>query len=130
MSLQGSAAGDDVSVLVVDFLPASAPDWPAAAAAARRAHPSSGAPSWLPRLGCLGAPAVRDASQRALAPVAGLVVLGDADTWREHVARGEAATRRNLTRDDSAMQTLGGAGGTPKAAAGADAPVAMAQPVA
>ena len=120
---------DDTSVLVCDFLPAPAPDWPAVVASARRARPHGGVPSWLQ--GCFAPPPVRDASQRALTPVGDLVVLGDADTWREHVARGEAATRRNLTRDDSAMQTLaGGKKGPPGAvAAGADASAALAQPV-
>lgn len=96
--LQASDMKDDVSVVVADILPASgsAQDWPAV-----RASLCKGPGSWLPA--CMAQPAVKDAGSRTCAD---LKVVADVDAWAEYAARCEAAARKALTRDDSAMQDL------------------------
>jgi hypothetical protein len=101
-----------MSAIVVDFLPAGVQNWPSAAAVLRKGRRgSSGAPSLL--AGCFAPPAAKDGAC-PLSGVPGLRVLGDVDTWAEHVVRGEAAARKILTRDDSAMQPLHIQGGIDK----------------
>ena len=106
---RGATRGDDMSVIVADFLPAGIQNWPSAAAALRKGRRGSSSPALFS--GCFAAPAVKDAAC-PLRGVPGLRVLGDVDTWAEHVSRGEAAARKILTRDDSAMHPLHIQGGS------------------